>query len=138
MAGSPALLLLLTLGLGFPGIQGQRHKVTARIYGRSTPLTQAGQQLQLDCQASSQDSGVFWFRQDKGGTLHFIVFTNFLSRTTFQGNEKTSTRFEARIVDNFYRLVVKSFMPEDQGNYFCLVNVNQMLYFSPGHPAFFT
>ncbi|KFW00202.1 T-cell surface glycoprotein CD8 alpha chain [Eurypyga helias] len=137
MAETPALLLLLTLGLGCPGIQGQRYKITARIYGRTTPLSQAGQRLELECDPSPDDSGVFWFRQDKGGTLHFIVFINLLSGTTFEGNKKTSTRFEARIVGKFYQLVVKSFMPQDEGNYFCLVNINQMLYFSRGQPAFF-
>ncbi|NXS11564.1 CD8A protein, partial [Neodrepanis coruscans] len=94
-----------------------------------------GQRLELECQ-TGRDSGVFWVRQDKSGTLHFIVFISSISRATFKGNQKTSTRFETSKDKSVYRLVVKSFTPQDEGNYFCLMNINQMLYFSPGLPAF--
>ncbi|NWU85733.1 CD8A protein, partial [Onychorhynchus coronatus] len=95
-----------------------------------------GQRLELECQ-TDRDSGAFWVHQDKSGTLHFIVFISSLSKTTFKGNQRTSTRFEASKDNRFYRLVVKSFTQQDEGNYFCLMNINQMLYFSPGQPAFF-
>ncbi|XP_064509987.1 T-cell surface glycoprotein CD8 alpha chain-like [Pseudopipra pipra] len=95
-----------------------------------------GQRLELECQ-TDRDYGVSWVRQDKNGTLHFIVFISFLSRVTFMGNQGTPTRFEASKDNTIYRLVVKSFTQQDEGNYFCLANINRRLYFSPGLPAFF-
>ncbi|XP_074948264.1 T-cell surface glycoprotein CD8 alpha chain [Phalacrocorax aristotelis] len=133
MAGSPALRFLLALWLCCPGTWNQMYQMTVRLHNSKL---QAGQQLKLECETNKDDSGVFWVRLDKNGTLHFIVFISSLSRTTFEGNKKTSTRFEAKKESKFYWLVVKSFTSQDEGKYFCLMNINQILYFSPGQPAF--
>ncbi|NWR85754.1 CD8A protein, partial [Furnarius figulus] len=134
MDKSPALLLLLALGLCCPGIHGQHYELKVRFRYRITQL-RVGQRLELECQTGRQ-SGVFWVRQDKSGTLHIIVFISSDSWTSFEGNQRTSTRFEARKEKTFYRLVVKSFTQQDEGTYFCLMNNNQMLYYSNGQPAF--
>ncbi|NXG16531.1 CD8A protein, partial [Grallaria varia] len=144
MDRTPALLLLLALALCEYG-----HRVCSPITGRgkenlplnprnwatdTTPV-RVGQRLELECQ-TDKDSGAFWVRQDKSGTLHFIVFISSISRATFERSQRTSTRFEASKDNKLYRLVVKSFTQHDEGNYFCLVNINQMLSFSRGLPAF--
>uniref|UniRef100_A0A8C3TYL0 Immunoglobulin V-set domain-containing protein n=1 Tax=Catharus ustulatus TaxID=91951 RepID=A0A8C3TYL0_CATUS len=125
MDTAPALLLLLALGFC-----EYRHGVSPR----DTTQLQLGQRLELECQ-TDRNSGAFWIHKDKKGTLHFIVFISSTSRATFQ-NYRTATRFEASKHDTTYYLVVKSFTPQDEGNYFCVMNLNQMLFFSPGQPAF--
>ncbi|NXB66546.1 CD8A protein, partial [Struthidea cinerea] len=134
MDRSPALLLLLALGFCCPGIHGQSAAIKVRS---PTDITQlrVGQRLELECQ-TERNSGAFWIHQDKSGTLHFIVFINSISRVTFRSDQRTSPRFEASGHNRIYRLVVKSFTLQDEGNYFCMVNFNQMLFFSHGQPAF--
>ncbi|NXA93365.1 CD8A protein, partial [Melanocharis versteri] len=134
MDTSPALLLLLALGFCCPGIHGQSLKIKVKSPKDITQL-QKGQKLELECYTDG-DRGAFWIRQDKSGTLHFIVLISSTSQTKFSGDQKTSPRFTAHKHDTIYSLVVKSFTPEDEGDYFCLINNNQMLYFSPGQPAF--
>ncbi|NXG41805.1 CD8A protein, partial [Psilopogon haemacephalus] len=108
----------------------------AQVVGSGTGQLQAGQQLELECLPHKEDSGAFWVRQDKSGTLHFIVFISHMNKATFEGSQKTSPRFQAEKVSRSYQLQVKSFQPQDEGNYFCLVISNQVLYFSRGLPAF--
>ncbi|NWX67309.1 CD8A protein, partial [Promerops cafer] len=127
MDTSPALLLLLALGFCEYGHGVRSPKDITQL--------QVGQKLELECQ-TEKDIGASWIHQDKSGTLHFIVFISSMSRATFEGNQRTSPRFEASKYNTIYQLVVKSFTPQDEGNYFCMMNWNQRLYFSPGQPAF--
>ncbi|XP_069712646.1 T-cell surface glycoprotein CD8 alpha chain [Phaenicophaeus curvirostris] len=137
MVGSPVLLLLLALGLCCPGIRGQSYSMRIRFRDRTITHPQLGQRLELECESSKEDSGAFWVHLDKSQTLHFIVYISYLPRVTFQGNVQTSSRYEATKNGRFYQLAVKSFTSQDEGYYFCLMNSNQMLFFSPGQPAFF-
>ncbi|NXF20670.1 CD8A protein, partial [Rhodinocichla rosea] len=133
MDTSPALLLLLTLGFC-----EYRHGASLEIKVRSPKhisQLRVGQKLELECH-TDRSHGASWIRQDRSGTLHFIVLINSMSRATFEGGQKTSTRFEASRDNTIYRLAVKFFTPQDQGSYFCVMNLNHMLHFSPGQPAF--
>ncbi|NWV98909.1 CD8A protein, partial [Machaerirhynchus nigripectus] len=132
MDSSPALLLLLALGLWIHGLQGEKRFMQ---YKAITYL-QLGAQLDLTCHISGEDTGVVWVHQDNIETFKFIVFISPLSGATFEGNQKTSAHFEARKEDVFYRLVVKSFTPHDEGNYFCIKYIDKELYFSHGQLAF--
>ncbi|NXU98631.1 CD8A protein, partial [Cettia cetti] len=130
MDTAPALLLLFTLGFceyGHGAINARSPKDMTRL--------QVGQRLELECRITIH-SGVFWIQQDKAGSLHFIVFISSTSQATFEGNHRASTRFEARREHPLYHLVVKSFTPRDEGKYFCVMNFNQRLYFSPALLAF--
>ncbi|NXI14683.1 CD8A protein, partial [Irena cyanogastra] len=135
MDTSPALLLLLTLGFCCPGNHGLHGEKRFMQY-KTITYVQLGAQMDLMCHISGKDTGVVWVHQDNMETFKFIVFISPLSGVTFEGNQKTSTHFEARKEDVFYRLVVKSFTPQDKGNYFCIKYIDKQLYFSPGQRAF--
>ncbi|XP_006111723.3 T-cell surface glycoprotein CD8 alpha chain [Pelodiscus sinensis] len=137
MARVASLLFFLSLSLCCCRSQGQRSKMSVKVRN-SSPFV-LGAKVELECVISDNslaDSGASWIRQPKDSAPQFILFISSLSRVAPTEDGKPPAGFEAKKDSNVYKLTVKSFQKQDQGNYYCIVNRNQMLHFSSGVPLY--
>lgn len=87
--------------------------------------------VEMDCEVTHPDVGVYWIRQSYSHNPHFILYAN--SRSQLAPGEQT---YEISRSGNTYKLIVKRFKNGDEGIYHCIVLRNQQLYFSAGLPVF--
>ncbi|XP_018423939.1 PREDICTED: T-cell surface glycoprotein CD8 alpha chain [Nanorana parkeri] len=106
------------------------------------PMVQRGsaQLVKLDCigeHGDSMEHGIFWFRQKKNEkNPEGIVYLSMVNKELYR-DQKQNSHFKADKSGSSYTLTIKSFQNEDQGTYYCMINKNSVLTFSPGHQLFY-
>ncbi|KAM5191441.1 T-cell surface glycoprotein CD8 alpha chain [Mantella aurantiaca] len=118
------------------------------VYEGSQHLKLQGSQLQrgkaqnvkLECSAEAgdfMDQGVYWFRQKKNEKIpQGIVFLNMVGRASNQ-NDPNASKFKPDKSGNTFTLTTNLFHDADQGTYYCMINKNSVLTFSPGLQLFY-
>ncbi|XP_042327155.1 T-cell surface glycoprotein CD8 alpha chain [Sceloporus undulatus] len=84
--------------------------------------------VELKCETSDADTGVYWIFQQNGHTMRFIVYVSVRGKVS----PESINGYAANKNGNYYHLIITSFQEEDQGIYYCLVHRNQKLIFSSG------
>ncbi|XP_053217812.1 T-cell surface glycoprotein CD8 alpha chain [Podarcis raffonei] len=84
--------------------------------------------VELKCEASKMDVGVYWVRQNSDLSTHFILYMSSRSRSP----QETVRGYIASKSSDNYLLRIVSFGKEYEGIYFCLLFYNQVVHFSSG------
>ncbi|CAI5789849.1 T-cell surface glycoprotein CD8 alpha chain [Podarcis lilfordi] len=84
--------------------------------------------VELKCETSKMDVGVYWVRQNPDLSTHFILYMPPRSRSP----QETVRGYTASKFSDYYQLRIVSFGKEYEGIYFCLLFNNQVVYFSSG------
>ncbi|XP_072262715.1 T-cell surface glycoprotein CD8 alpha chain [Pyxicephalus adspersus] len=124
------LFILLSL---FPG--SQHLKLTGPPVNRGT-----AQKVKIECsgeQGESMDHGIYWFRQKKNGkNPEAIVYLSIVKKALYR-NLNQAHHFKPDKSGSSYTLTIESFQDDDQGTYYCMINKNTELTFSPGLQLFY-
>ncbi|XP_053115394.1 T-cell surface glycoprotein CD8 alpha chain [Hemicordylus capensis] len=100
--------------------------------GKDSP--QLGREVELYCESSFSETGVFWMLHDKENNPHFLLYIS--SRGTITSTATPTNDFGVRKSGNTYMLKVNHFKKQNEGTYYCIVNRNQALYFSQGQNVY--
>ncbi|XP_061444881.1 T-cell surface glycoprotein CD8 alpha chain [Rhineura floridana] len=94
----------------------------------SHPPQALNTKVELKCETTYMDAGVFWIRHKRDYSTDFILHVSARSKMT----PERVTGYKSSKKSTFYQLTIPSFKEENQGIYQCVLFRNQALHFSSG------
>nr|XP_060639144.1 T-cell surface glycoprotein CD8 alpha chain [Anolis sagrei ordinatus] len=91
-----------------------------------------GTSVELKCETSKADNGMYWIFQQSNNDMRFIFYVS----TRGHVKPDSVANYGASKSSNNYHLIIQRFQKDNQGMYYCVNLQNQNLIFSPGLPVY--